>query len=184
MAADRAPLREKARAHQRALDEVRERIADWQHKRATGVRRRPRELTPGESLLRPADVARITGLDALTAAAYVRPAYVFGPRGVRWHPLDVRDWMRAVARGKIARPEPVEVRTGLSLAVRQFVLARDGAVCGVCGAVGVPFHVDHKHPVARGGVNELDNLWILCAPCNLSKGARTVDEFLARRAGR
>ncbi len=34
------------------------------------------------------------------------------------------------------------------------------------------FHADHVKPFSRGGLTVLENLQALCAPCNLSKGAR------------
>lgn len=34
------------------------------------------------------------------------------------------------------------------------------------------FHADHIKPFSRGGLTVLENLQALCAPCNLSKGAR------------
>lgn len=49
------------------------------------------------------------------------------------------------------------------------------AACGGCVASG--YHVDHKVPVSRGGSNWPDNLQILCPRCNLSKGARTPEEW-------
>lgn len=40
-------------------------------------------------------------------------------------------------------------------------------------------HLDHKHPVSRGGSNWPTNLQWLCGPCNLHKRARTNEEWLA-----
>src|SRR5579871_470762 len=37
------------------------------------------------------------------------------------------------------------------------------------------WHVDHVVPRVRGGTNQRDNLRAACVPCNLAKGARTVD---------
>ncbi len=37
---------------------------------------------------------------------------------------------------------------------------------------GRNLHFDHIVPVAKGGATTIENLQILCAPCNLSKGAR------------
>ena len=35
------------------------------------------------------------------------------------------------------------------------------------------FHVDHIHPVAKGGETVLENLALACVSCSLRKGART-----------
>ena len=38
--------------------------------------------------------------------------------------------------------------------------------------LGEPCHVDHKHPLSRGGTHEPDNLQIIPARLNLAKGAK------------
>ena len=38
-------------------------------------------------------------------------------------------------------------------------------------------HVDHIHPVSKGGLSEDDNLVLVCAPCNTSKGKKTLRAF-------
>ena len=42
--------------------------------------------------------------------------------------------------------------------------------------------IDHKVPVVRGGVNDKENLQILCKPCNQRKGMQTDEEFRGRYA--
>lgn len=61
--------------------------------------------------------------------------------------------------------------------IRRIVLGRDDHTCEYCGAKAT--HVDHVYPVSRGGSNDLDNLVAACAPCNMSKGAKTPEEWLA-----
>ena len=39
-------------------------------------------------------------------------------------------------------------------------------------------HLDHVIPLARGGSNENGNFQLLCAPCNLRKGATDPIEFM------
>ena len=38
-------------------------------------------------------------------------------------------------------------------------------------------HVDHIHPVSKGGLSEDDNLVLVCAPCNTAKGKKTLRTF-------
>ena len=39
-------------------------------------------------------------------------------------------------------------------------------------------HVDHIKPVCNGGTDDLDNLSLACAFCNMAKGDAPVEEFL------
>ncbi|WP_236655592.1 HNH endonuclease [Streptacidiphilus carbonis] len=55
--------------------------------------------------------------------------------------------------------------------VRAVVYARDGHRCQECGSPE-RLTVDHCHPVALGGGDELDNLRTLCRSCNSRKGAK------------
>lgn len=68
-------------------------------------------------------------------------------------------------------------RLPLPRRLRSAVIARDGLVCGLCGAP-VPYkdvHVDHVLPVSLGGAHELSNLQVTHSKCNLRKGARLLD---------
>lgn len=46
--------------------------------------------------------------------------------------------------------------------------------CVYCGAPAE--HIDHIHPLDAGGWHCLDNLAPACAPCNLSKGAKVLED--------
>lgn len=53
---------------------------------------------------------------------------------------------------------------------------------GLCAYCEMPlfatFHVDHMVPLSRGGSNSWTNLAVSCIECNLSKGSKTVEEFI------
>lgn len=58
--------------------------------------------------------------------------------------------------------------------MRYQVLTRDNLTCKLCGRSvedGIMLHVDHIEPVSKGGETTMENLRILCADCNLGKGA-------------
>jgi 5-methylcytosine-specific restriction endonuclease McrA len=58
------------------------------------------------------------------------------------------------------------------------VMKRDRFRCQLCGANptdGVTeLHVDHRIPVSKGGTDDAVNLWTLCQPCNVGKGAEEL----------
>lgn len=62
-------------------------------------------------------------------------------------------------------------------ALKQFRL-QDGK-CFYCNAdlSELDFHLEHKHPLSRGGTNTPDNVVFACPPCNFSKNAKTLDEW-------
>jgi 5-methylcytosine-specific restriction endonuclease McrA len=55
--------------------------------------------------------------------------------------------------------------------------------CFYCGQLLEAYHIDHKTPISRGGSNNIDNIALACAPCNLSKYTKTAEEFSALRNG-
>lgn len=78
-------------------------------------------------------------------------------------------------------------RKAISKRVRFEVFKRDGFTCQYCGAhpPGVILHADHVVAVASGGETSMDNLVTACEPCNLGKGARSLDsvpQSLAEKA--
>lgn len=66
--------------------------------------------------------------------------------------------------------------------IRNQYLSQNGR-CFYCGIdVGNGYHVDHVVPLSRGGSNSPENIVIACEPCNRSKHARSVEDFI--RVGR
>ena len=59
------------------------------------------------------------------------------------------------------------------------VIAVSGGICPYCDKPFTGGHIDHVIPVSKGGTNDRKNLAYVCARCNLSKGNKNLDEFLA-----
>lgn len=71
-------------------------------------------------------------------------------------------------------------RPAMSPRLRISIGVRDNWTCGYCGSTEGPFDIDHIVPIARGGsYSDPDNLICACAPCNRSKGAKLVSEWVS-----
>jgi 5-methylcytosine-specific restriction endonuclease McrA len=62
---------------------------------------------------------------------------------------------------------------------RRALFARDGHACAYCGSTG-RLTLDHVVPRSRGGDSVWENVVTSCAPCNLRKGNRLLDEAQMR----
>ena len=78
------------------------------------------------------------------------------------------------AKGGITR----RPREAISNSLRKLVYERDSYTCILCGARGEGkthaekikgFEIDHLKPNAAGGGSNIENLQVLCRPCNNSK---------------
>lgn len=69
-------------------------------------------------------------------------------------------------------------RKTLSKKTRFEVFKRDGFKCQYCGAEAprAVLHVDHIHPVSKGGDNGLMNLITACVDCNAGKSDRKLSD--------
>lgn len=91
------------------------------------------------------------------------PNWINQMRGKVW--VNLFDFIRALHHAKRLANRPKRM-------IRSKVLKRDGYCCQICGRApsdGVKLEVDHKHPKAKGGSNDLNNLWTLCEDCNQGK---------------
>lgn len=56
------------------------------------------------------------------------------------------------------------------------------AQCNKCATCKVEldstFHIDHKQPMILRGTNSIENIQILCAPCNRRKGSMSFQDWL------
>ena len=59
---------------------------------------------------------------------------------------------------------------------RRALFARDGWRCVYCGTANGRLTLDHVTPRSRGGESVWENVVTSCAPCNLRKGNRTLEE--------
>lgn len=65
-------------------------------------------------------------------------------------------------------------RRARTAAIHQAITLDGGLYCAQCDEPltgGRDTHHDHITPLARGGTSHPSNMQILCAPCNLRKGA-------------
>ena len=63
-------------------------------------------------------------------------------------------------------------RAKMTDSLRYDILKRDNFRCQLCGSTaqdGVKLHVDHIHPIAKGGKTTPENLRTLCDRCNMGK---------------
>ncbi len=73
--------------------------------------------------------------------------------------------------GWVFRDQRPLQRDYIPVAIRRAVFERDGHQCVRCGAAE-DLSLDHIFPWSRGGEDSINNLQVLCRPCNSRKGAR------------
>ena len=94
-------------------------------------------------------------------------------RGELYEPLNGRGRKRFVSSKQRRK------RKTLSPKQRFLVMKENGYRCQICGITAkdnahVRLEIDHKVPIANGGSNQLDNLWVLCFECNRGKSVHSL----------
>lgn len=103
-------------------------------------------------------------------------------RGAVWRRQNV-DRVRITQKNYSMRRRAQE-SGGISTAELIDWTASQPKICYWCGKkCPKTFHVDHYHPLSKGGKHEADNLVISCPTCNLTKSAKDPYEF-AKSVGR
>ena len=77
--------------------------------------------------------------------------------------------IRLVQYVRVPQPEKRKIS-------RRALFARDGWSCVYCGTAGGRLTLDHVVPRSRGGDSGWENVVTACAPCNLRKGDRSLEE--------
>lgn len=94
----------------------------------------------------------------------------------------VDQWVFGVSRRYAAeaavtlRPKRA-TRVNLKAADRNRIFERDHGHCAYCKGqllYNETWHIDHIKPISKGGTNDLTNLVLSCARCNLEKSAKEV----------
>lgn len=118
---------------------------------------------------------------------FIGAAIWFGRLGAGMY-LSIEDKTALLTPEQIANKYPQYARSlwrdpqrVASLEQREYVYQRDGGRCRICGTpdgIGVEMQYDHIVPWSKGGMTTVDNLQLLCEPCNKSKSDKTMNEFL------
>lgn len=100
-------------------------------------------------------------------------------------------YQRKLEEGNIVVQQPIvfaentkNQRANISPSLRFDILTRDNYTCQLCGKNqrdGAKLEVDHKLPVAKGGTNEIYNLWTLCWTCNSGKSSKVIDSIVGSK---
>jgi len=87
---------------------------------------------------------------------------------------------RVLAKARRRRARIARVLATLTPKEWEAILDAAGHACIYCGS-RKQITQDHLMPISRGGNHTAENVAPACAPCNQSKGAKAVMEFLAEK---
>ena len=93
---------------------------------------------------------------------------------------DVRKAHAEIDSGKAKAPEPIPDPYKRPQNYKHTLYRIQGRKCNGCKEIFKfrSMTIDHIMPRSRGGTDDLENLQLLCAACNSSKGNRTQEEWI------
>ena len=93
-------------------------------------------------------------------------------------------WLMLRARSDERRIRPTKRVASWPKGTKRTLMRRQDYVCAYCGhrRISRSFEIDHMTPVIRGGSNDIENLQVICRPCNQRKSIHTDREFRERYA--
>ncbi|MEU8792185.1 HNH endonuclease [Streptomyces sp. NPDC048643] len=91
----------------------------------------------------------------------------------------IKDYYRKLPKDKRHTLSQKRRATAYGVAHEEYsrteIMRRWGYRCAYCNARAE--HLDHVHPLSKGGADAAHNMLPACAPCNLSKGAKTLADW-------
>lgn len=78
-----------------------------------------------------------------------------------------------------------KTKTEKKVPARALVFKKTNGKCFYCNEsllIDGGWHIEHMHPISRGGSNDISNLVPSCPICNLTKNTKTAKEFLEASA--
>lgn len=90
---------------------------------------------------------------------------------VEWRAKNT-ELVRAIRSGYKARRRAIELAGDSSADIAKW-LAQQDMTCRWCGIdCETAYHIDHVHPLSKGGLHVVSNLCISCPTCNVRKNAK------------
>jgi hypothetical protein len=65
--------------------------------------------------------------------------------------------------------------------VREYFLNKWDRKCAYCSKEDVPWQIEDIRPRAKGGSDRISNLCLACEKCNIRKGTKDIEQFLAKK---
>ena len=102
---------------------------------------------------------------------------VIASKKKEWQTTDAYREYQRVYQSK--RRSTVRIRGEFTKMDIRNMYAIQGARCYYCSVViENGYHIEHMTPLSRGGMNDVSNICLACAPCNMSKRTKTAEEFI------